>query len=187
MKIVLSPSKTKTITNAASNAVNHAVRDGQFQPHLTQEIIKHVRSLDVTALGKALKLKDDKAQELFDFYQSFESQPVGIACESYDGIAFKYLDWQNLSDEAKAFGESHLVVMSALYGVVEPMMGVRDYRLDMVDKVDGIDAVDFQIFVEVGFGFDAFRFDFKQLNQGIAQQLVDFLFGHITPHLFDYE
>lgn len=54
MKIVLSPSKTKTITNAASNAVNHAVRDGQFQPHLTQEIIKHVQSLDVTALGKAL-------------------------------------------------------------------------------------------------------------------------------------
>ena len=141
MKIVLSPSKTKTITNAASNAVNHAVRDGQFQPHLTQEIIKHVRSLDVTALGKALKLKDDKAQALFDFYQSFESQPVGIACESYDGIAFKYLDWQNLSEEAKAFGESHLVVMSALYGVVEPTMGVRDYRLDMVDKV-GINLYD---------------------------------------------
>ena len=141
MKIVLSPSKTKTITNATSNAVNHAVRDGQFQPHLTQEIIKHVRSLDVTVLGKALKLKDDKAQALFDFYQAFESQPVGIACESYDGIAFKYLDWQNLSDEAKAFGESHLVVMSALYGVVEPTMGVRDYRLDMVDKV-GINLYD---------------------------------------------
>ena len=142
MKIVLSPSKTKTITNAASNSeANHAVRDGQFQPHITQEIIKHVRSLDVTVLGKALKLKDDKAQALFDFYQAFESQPVGMACESYDGIAFKYLDWQNLSDEAKAFGESHLVVMSALYGVVEPTMGVRDYRLDMVDKV-GINLYD---------------------------------------------
>lgn len=142
MKIVLSPSKTKTITNAASNdGVNHAVRDGQFQPHITQEIIKHVQSLDVTALGKALKLKDDKAQALFDFYQAFEPQPVGIACESYDGIAFKYLDWSNLSNEAKAFGESHLVVMSALYGVVEPTMGVRDYRLDMVDKV-GINLYD---------------------------------------------
>ena len=142
MKIVLSPSKTKTITHAANNGGgNHAVRDGQFQPHITQEIIKHVQSLDVTALGKALKLKDDKAQALFDFYQTFESHPVGMACESYDGIAFKYLDWQSLSDEAKAFSESHLVVMSALYGVVEPTMGVRDYRLDMVDKV-GINLYD---------------------------------------------
>lgn len=143
MKIVLSPSKTKTITNATSNdgAVHTAVRDGQFQPHITQKIVKHVQSLNVAALGKALKLKDDKAQALYDFYQAFESHPVGLACESYDGIAFKYLDWQNLSDEAKAFGESHLVVMSALYGVVEPTMGVRDYRLDMVDKV-GINLYD---------------------------------------------
>ena len=143
MKIVLSPSKTKTIADVASNdeAVHHAVRDGQFQPNITKEIVTHVQSLDVAALGKALKLKADKAQALFDFYQSFESHPVGIACESYDGIAFKYLDWQNLSDEAKAFGESHLVVMSALYGVVESTMGVRDYRLDMVDKV-GINLYD---------------------------------------------
>ena len=143
MKIVLSPSKTKTITNATSNdgAVHSAVQDGQFQPHITQDIVKHVQSLDVAALGKALKLKDDKAQALFDFYQAFESHPVGHACESYDGIAFKYLNWSNLTEEAKAFGESHLVVMSALYGVVEPMMGVRDYRLDMVDKV-GINLYD---------------------------------------------
>ena len=92
MKIVLSPSKTKTITTVGNDeAVHPAVQDGQFQPHITQVIVKHVQSLDVAALGKALKLKDDKAQALFDFYQDFESQPVGIACESYDGIAFKYL------------------------------------------------------------------------------------------------
>ena len=97
MKIVLSPSKTKTITNVTSNdgAVHTAVLDGQFQPHITQKIVKHVQSLDVAALSKALKLKDDKAQALFDFYQDFEAHPVGLACESYDGIAFKYLDWGN--------------------------------------------------------------------------------------------
>ena len=130
MKIVLSPSKTKTISHTAA-----VIRDGQFQPLITQKIVKHVQSLNVAALGKALKLKEDKAQALFDFYQDFESRPVGLACESYDGIAFKYLDWAGLSDEAKDFGETHLAIMSALYGVVEPTMGVRDYRLDMVDKV----------------------------------------------------
>ncbi|MDU3384432.1 MAG: YaaA family protein [Veillonella sp.] len=135
MKIVLSPSKTKTIADVASNdeTVHHAVRDGQFQPNITKKIITHVQSLDVAALGKALKLKADKAQAVFDFYQDFESHPVGRACESYDGIAFKYLDWSNLSDEAKTFGERHLVVLSALYGVVEPNMGVRDYRREAVD------------------------------------------------------
>ena len=44
MKIVLSPSKTKTITDVASNAeaVHHAARDGQFQPNITKEIVTHV-------------------------------------------------------------------------------------------------------------------------------------------------
>ena len=138
MKIVLSPSKTKTISSDVTVKVPLAA---EFQPKNTKKILTHVQSLDVVALGKALKLKADKAQELYDFYLDFEVQPVGHACESYDGIAFKYLDWQNLSEEAKAFGESHLVVMSALYGVVEPTMGVRDYRLDMVDKV-GINLYD---------------------------------------------
>ena len=67
MKIVLSPSKTKTIADVASSAeaVHHAVRDGEFQSNITKKIINHVQSLDVATLGKALKLKDDKAQALF--------------------------------------------------------------------------------------------------------------------------
>ena len=45
MKIVLSPSKTKTITTVDNNgAVHTAVQDGQFQPHITQDIVKHVQS-----------------------------------------------------------------------------------------------------------------------------------------------
>ena len=53
MKIVLSPSKTKTIADVASNAeaVHHAVQDGQFQPNITKEIVTHVQSLDVAAKG----------------------------------------------------------------------------------------------------------------------------------------
>ena len=48
MKIVLSPSKTKTITTVDNNgAVHTAVQDGQFQPHITQNLVKHVQSLDV--------------------------------------------------------------------------------------------------------------------------------------------
>ena len=62
MKIVLSPSKTKTISHTAA-----VIRDGQFHPLITQKIVKHVQSLDVAALGKALKLKSDKAHSVFDF------------------------------------------------------------------------------------------------------------------------
>ena len=42
-------------------------RDGQFQLLITQKIVKHVQSLDVAALGKALKLKGDR-HNLFRFF-----------------------------------------------------------------------------------------------------------------------
>lgn len=135
MKIVLSPSKTKTISAHVEDVC------AQFHPQITASVLEHVKSLDVELLGKALKLKGDKAAAVYNFYQRHEEYPVGHAGESYDGIAFKYLNWSGLSDRAKRFGERHLVILSALYGIVEPHMGIRDYRLDMVDKI-GINLYD---------------------------------------------
>ena len=57
------------------------------------------------------------------------------------------------------------------------------FAFDVVDEVDGVDAVDFQIFVEVGLGFDALGFDFKQVDQCIGQKDAYFLFGHIASPL----
>lgn len=127
MKIVLSPSKTKTLSGVPTGAHHFGA--------VTESIVAHVQALDAAALGKILKIKDDKAQALYDLYQQFGSLPVGAAGESYDGIAFKYLDWSSLDEATKSYGESHLVIMSALYGAVEPHMEICEYRLDMVDKI----------------------------------------------------
>lgn len=127
MKIVLSPSKTKKISGIPTK--------GQPFAHITESIVNHVKALDAAALGKILKIKEDKSAQLYELYQHFEELPVGAAVESYDGIAFKYLDWASLDDATKAYGENHLVIMSALYGAVEPHMEIAEYRLDMVDKI----------------------------------------------------
>lgn len=127
MKIVLSPSKTKKLSGTPTGAHHFN--------HITESIVAHVQTLNAAALAKILKIKDDKAQVLYELYQQFNSLPVGAAGESYDGIAFKYLDWSTLDDATKAYGESHLVVMSALYGAVEPHMEICEYRLDVVDKI----------------------------------------------------
>lgn len=127
MKIVLSPSKTKKISGIPTK--------GQPFAHITESIMTYVKALDAAALGKILKIKADKAAQLYELYQHFEELPVGAAVESYNGIAFKCLDWASLDDATKAYGEDHLVIMSALYGAVEPHMEITEYRLDMVDKI----------------------------------------------------
>ena len=88
MKIILSPSKTKSL-----NGVGTAPADGA----LTKRIADHLAAMPVAALGKALKLDAEKAAQWHDFYESFDSAETGAAALSYSGLAYKNLDWAGLT------------------------------------------------------------------------------------------
>lgn len=127
MKILMSPSKTKVLSGTPAEAV--------FDEATSRSIVAHIQTLEEGVFAKALKLKADKGAEWYEFYQAFLTQPLGTAIESYSGLAFKNLDWQGLDEKAKAFGAEHLCILSALYGMVRPLSGITNYRLDFVDTI----------------------------------------------------
>ena len=53
---------------------------------------------------------------------------------SYDGIAFTYMVPGVLEESALAYLQNHLLILSALYGVLRPFDGVVPYRLEMQEK-----------------------------------------------------
>lgn len=127
MKIVLSPSKTKTLHGVAG--------EGLFHEAMTHRIVEHVKGLSKEELGKALKIKEATLDEVYDFFQHYDRMPEGAAGYSYSGLAFKSLDWAGLDERGKAFGQQHLRILSALYGLVAPHSAIKDYRLDLVDGI----------------------------------------------------
>lgn len=127
MKILLSPSKTKTLQGKATAPV--------FDKAMTEAIVAHMKTLSVEAIVKALKVKPDMAEALAAFYQNYEAAPEGAAAFSYSGLAFKNLAWQDLSEKAQAFGNDHVCILSGLYGIVTPQSPITDYRLDLVDRI----------------------------------------------------
>ncbi len=127
MKIIMSPSKTKSI--AGKGVENH------FAMEKREQIIEHMRGLSVEDIMKALKIKEELAQKVKAFYLNYKKEKSGAAIASFNGLAFKNLQWECLSSEAKAFGEEHLIILSALYGVLKPMDAVKDYRLDLVNLI----------------------------------------------------
>ncbi len=127
MKILISPSKTKVLQGQGQGPL--------FHEEITNKIVTHMQGLSVADIGKMLKIKEDKAMDVHSFFLHYEEMPEGMAATSYSGLAFKNLDWQGLSDQGQAFGEAHLVILSAFYGIVEPLSGVKDYRLDFVDPI----------------------------------------------------
>ncbi len=127
MKVILSPSKTKTLVGTPWKPL--------FDAALSKEIVSHMASLSEEQLKKALKIKEDKAEEVKNFFQNYAKEVEGEALSSYTGIAFKYLDAETLSEEGKAFAKEHLVVLSALYGIVTAGSPMKNYRLDLENPV----------------------------------------------------
>lgn len=127
MKILLSPSKTKEIKGLPTADL--------FSQAVTAQIVHHMQNLTVEEIGKALKIKEAKAVEVSTFFKEYEAMPAGEAGSTYTGLAFKNLSWQTLPEEDKAFAIEHLYILSALYGLVKPNSPVKEYRLDLVDKI----------------------------------------------------
>ena len=127
MKLIISPSKTKDIKGTPSAP--------KFAPHMTKQIVEHMQGMSKEALGKALKIKDTVLDEVYAFYQNYEKEVEGMAALSYDGLSFKNFNYEGLSSEGKEFANTHIWIGSALYGLVAPNSGIKEYRLDLIDPV----------------------------------------------------
>ncbi|MGX8794578.1 YaaA family protein [Fusibacter sp. JL298sf-3] len=124
MKIVLSPSKTQAVEKGAQRKVIVPLSKAYGQLHAA------ILALDKAALGKALKIKGDMLERVYDLYHN--SLPAVPALSLYTGPAFKSEAWPSGHPEGP-----EVWVFSALYGIVKADSFIKPYRLDMTAKVPG--------------------------------------------------
>ena len=86
-------------------------------------------------IEKKFKLKNEKAQKLSEFYQNYENEKSGNALASYTGVAYKSIGIDTFDIEDFEYLESHLVILSALYGILTPYTNIKEYRLDMTNSI----------------------------------------------------
>jgi len=120
MKIIISPSKTKKVNNLPIKDDSFLIEKEPVYLEISKEIIERIKTFSVMEIEKKFKLKNEKAQKLLEFYQNYENEKSGNALASYTGV--EYL-------------ESHLVILSALYGILTPYTNVKEYRLDMTNSI----------------------------------------------------
>ena len=140
MKIIISPSKTKKINNLPVELKNISIEENDFYPEIlyskiTNEIIERIKMFSVEEIEKKFKLKRDKAEKLLEFYQNYENEKSGNALASYTGVAYKSIGIDTFDIEDFEYLESHLVILSALYGILTPYTNIKEYRLDMTNSI----------------------------------------------------
>lgn len=140
MKIIISPSKTKKINNLPIELKNISIKENDFYPeilypNITNKIIERIKMFSVEEIEKKFKLKKDKAEKLLEFYQNYENEKSGNALASYTGVAYKSIEIDTFDIEDFEYLESHLVILSALYGILTPYTNIKEYRLDMTNSI----------------------------------------------------
>lgn len=140
MKIIISPSKTKEINNLPVELKNISIKENDFYTEIlyskiTNEIIERIKMFSVEEIEKKFKLKRDKAEKLLEFYQNYENEKSGNALASYTGVAYKSIGIDTFDIEDFEYLESHLVILSALYGILTPYTNIKEYRLDMTNSI----------------------------------------------------
>lgn len=132
MKIIISPAK---------------VQDGKtrfdlpFEPLLykckTDFLRNDIGQMTKNQVGKLMKIKNKLLDTTYDFYQT--DQETYHAVNLYNGIVYKEIN-TNLYDAFQVnYMQEHLRILSAMYGVLEPLTGIKPYRLDMTMKPNKLD------------------------------------------------
>lgn len=79
-------------------------------------------------MGNLNMTNDKLTEKAYYDYQEFDFRDLpNPALFSYDGLVFKQFKMEDFED--LDYLNDHVFIISALYGLVKPMTGIRDYRL----------------------------------------------------------
>ncbi|MGB0662356.1 MAG: peroxide stress protein YaaA [Pontibacterium sp.] len=135
MLLVISPAKTLDFDTPP-----HV--DTHTQPlylDQSQTLIDTLKPLSVQDIAQMMKLSDKLAALNVARYESWETpfspDNAKQAVLAFKGDVYTGLDAQSLSEEELKFAQSHLRILSGLYGILKPLDLMQPYRLEMGTKL----------------------------------------------------
>lgn len=134
MIITLSPSKGQDFSTPVSAAYS--------QPRSLQDsklLIDEARKLNLDKLRELMDISENIAQLNMDRYRSF-SLPFTLenarqALFAFKGDVYRGIGVDQYSPEDLDFAQSHLRILSGLYGCLRPLDLIQPYRLEMKTKL----------------------------------------------------
>jgi len=136
MKIIISPAKVQDGTIK----LDRKYEDLLFKTN-TDKLRTIISEYTKTQLGQVMKIKNKLLDTTYDFYQS--DQDTFHAVNLYNGIVYKEINTNLYDDLQVSYMQEHLRILSAMYGVLEPLTGISPYRLDMTMKPDKINLYNY--------------------------------------------
>lgn len=135
MIILLSPAK---IQNFDKQSIIADYTQPQFS-HEAEELIQLLRQLSASELAKLLETNAKISQQNIDrhlnWHLPFTAENAKQTVLVFNGEVFHGLDAKSLNPEEFSYMQSHLRILSGLYGILRPLDLIQPYRLDVSTKL----------------------------------------------------
>lgn len=146
MLIVLSPAKSLDY-DTPSNTNKHSLPD--FIAH-SAELIDTLKPYSPAQIGSLMKISDPLAELNVGRYAAWSStftlDNAKQAALAFNGDVYGGLDAVSLNDKQFDYAQSHIRILSGLYGLLRPLDLMQPYRLEMGTKLPNARGKDLYAF-----------------------------------------
>ncbi len=147
MLAIISPAKKQDFIHQHPDCDFH-------KPRLQDEIctlINELKKYKPTHLEKLMSISPQLATKNHQRFQDFEPETYNLnnakqAIFAFQGDVYKGIEAESLNYDAICFLQKHLVILSGLYGILQPLDLIQPYRLEMKTPLKVANAKDLYAF-----------------------------------------
>lgn len=103
----------------------------------TRALYDLVRDMPAYELESAMQISPQLALRAAADFAAWQPEGGAPAILAYDGLAYKNLDADTLTDDDLRYAQEHLRIISSFYGALRPLDAVRPYRLELCRRPRG--------------------------------------------------
>ncbi len=115
-----------------------------------EQIVEIIRQLKPTELSKLLSINASLTQmnidRYFNWHLPFTPENAKQAVLVYDGEAFRGLNAKEFTDKDFEYSQTHLRILSGLYGILRPLDLIQPYRIEVSTKLPNPSGKDLYAF-----------------------------------------
>lgn len=142
MLVVVSPAKNLDYGTPLPDYIDENANLAITQPELlkeTKHLLKNCKTLSPADLSSLMKISDKlailNAERFSSFSFPFTPDNARPALFAFNGDVYTGLSAQTLTSAETEYAQSHLRILSGLYGVLKPLDLMQPYRLEMGTKL----------------------------------------------------
>lgn len=134
LKILFSPSEGKN--SGGDEEKKELLGSDKARQEILDEYNKIVLSSDEESIKKLFGFK--KFSECEPYINDIHNSPVMSAIERYKGVAYDYLDFNSLDENAQKYLKSNTIIFSNLYGPIYGGDTISNYKVKQGNDIGSI-------------------------------------------------